>query len=114
LGRGLAELRQLSVVDAVRVGHDEALRGLPKDLVEPHHGDDAGGNHVAQDHARPHGRKLVLVADQEQPGSRGESRHQVRAQPDVDHRRFVHHQHVGGERPRGVAPEAVLGGSPLE
>jgi hypothetical protein len=79
---------------------DETLGGLAEDLVEANHGENARGDHVAQDHARADRRQLVLVAHEQEPGAVGQGRDQIREQADVDHRCLVDDQHVGLERPR--------------
>ena len=48
-----AQLGLHPVVDAVGVGHDQAGRGLAKNLSQSHRGHATRGDHVAQDHARP-------------------------------------------------------------
>ena len=57
---------------------------------------------------------MVLIADQHQARAGGQSRDQIRTQPDVDHGRLVDHQQIGVERALGVAPEHALGGPPFE
>ena len=58
--------RHLPAMDAVRVGDDVRVHGLPEDHVEADDGGPLGGDDIAQHVARAHAGQLVDVADQQQ------------------------------------------------
>jgi hypothetical protein len=58
--------RHLPSAYAVRIGDDLAARSLPEHFGEANDWHDAAFDQVLKYRARPHGRKLVYVADQNQ------------------------------------------------
>ena len=80
-----AHVRHLSSADAVCVGDDLAVRRLPEHFREAHGRHDTALDQVMRNRARTNGRKLVYVADKNQPGAVG-NRPQKRV-----HQRHVHH-----------------------
>src|SRR5690606_41634539 len=64
-----------------------------------------GGEDAGEDVACFHRRQLVGVAEQDQAGAIGDGFDQLGHQRQVDHRGFVHHHHVEGQRVVGVVAE---------
>src|SRR5690606_25237923 len=64
-----------------------------------------GGEDAGEDVACFHRGQLVGVAEQDQAGAIGDGFDQLGHQRQVDHRGFVHHHHVEGQRVVGVVAE---------
>ena len=75
----MREVGNGALVDPVGAGDDPALRGLPEDLGQPHHGHGAGRDDVGQDLTRADGGELVDVADDQQRGMVGDRLQQAPA-----------------------------------
>ncbi len=109
-----AHVRHLPSANPVRVGDDPAVRRLPEHFGEAHDRHDAALDQVLKHRARPHGRKLVHVADQNQPGAVRNSPHEGVHQRHVHHRGFVHDQKTASERVRFVPAEPPSCGVDLQ
>ncbi|MNV50587.1 hypothetical protein D3C71_1426050 [compost metagenome] len=90
------------------VGRQVAQQGLQRACIVGRNalavtgGAQDGAEHVAGFHRR----QLVRVAQQHQTGAVGDGFDQLGHQRQVDHRGFVHHHHVVGQRVVGVMAEA--------
>ena len=71
----------------MRAGDDLAVRRLPEHFREAHGRHDAALDQVMKNCARPNGRKLVYVADKNQPGEIQNSPHQRLRQRPTHHGR---------------------------
>ena len=65
------KLRHLPVVNAVGVAHNGAYLRLAEDVFQPYDGHFFAADNVLQNRARPDGRKLVHVADENQTATAG-------------------------------------------
>ncbi len=101
-------------VDPVGVDHDPALLGLTKDVIEPDHRDDGGGDEVAKDVSGSHRGQLVGIADEDQSAARGDGLEEVGGELDVEHGNLVHDHHVGFEGPLAVTVELAGAGVELQ
>ena len=90
----LVEHGHLPVDYLVRVGDYQAFLRLPENLVEPHDGQDAAVDKVAEYVAGADGRKLVGVADEHQAAAHGQRAHYAFEDVAVHHRHFVDDKRV--------------------
>src|ERR1019366_4603066 len=102
---GSPHIGHLPLADAVRVGDDVTVRRLPEYFGEANDWHYAALDQVSEHRARSHGRKLVYVADQNQPCAVRKSPHQRVHQRHIHHRGLVHDQKTAGERVRFVSAE---------
>ena len=91
------------------VDDDAAVGGLPENFGQAHHRHDFAFNQVPQHHARPNGRQLVNVADQQQAGLGRQGAEQVGHERDIHHGGFIHDQEITVERIAFVPPKAAGG-----
>ncbi len=98
--------RHLPAIDAVRVGDDVRLHGLPEDHVQPDDGGALGGDDVAQHVARAHAGQLIDIADEQQVRVEGHGFQQVIHQQQIDHAGFVDDEQIDFQRILRVALEA--------
>src|SRR5208283_3842729 len=68
---GTAHVWHLPPANPVRVGDDVAVRRLPEHFGQPHNWHDPALDQVLKHRARPNGRKLIHVADQNQTRADG-------------------------------------------
>jgi hypothetical protein len=102
-----AHVRDLSPANPVGIGDDPAVRRLPEHFGEAHGRHHAALDQVTEHGARPHGRKLIHVADQNQPGA-------IRNRPRKGvHQRHVHHRGlIDDQKPAGKRVGLVAGEAP--
>ena len=89
-----AQVGQFALHNAVGAHDDEALLGLAENLLELHRGEQAGGNQIPQDVARPHAGQLVVIPHQNQPAGEGQGPQQALKDVGVHHGELVHHKAV--------------------
>jgi hypothetical protein len=73
LSFGRIEVGNRALVNAISVGNDATLGGLPEHFLEAHHRHGAGRDEVGQHLAGPDRWKLVDVADDQESGRFGTS-----------------------------------------
>ena len=78
----------LSLYDAVSVLDDQAFLRLPKDIGQPHSGDNIGTQYLAQNVARPHAGQLVSVSYHDDAAVVARRRKQGLKQL------YIHHAHL--------------------
>ncbi len=89
----------ISLVDAVRVGHDTGLLRLAEDLGEPHvRNGRAVGQQITQDLAGADGRQLVDIPDQEQMRPGCDRLGKLVGQQKIQHGRLVDDDEIGVQR----------------
>ena len=111
VGGGLfGEFRELTLVDAVGVGDDLGLGGLPEDGIEPGNGGHATGDHVPQHVPRPYGGELIDIPHKEQVRAVFEGFEQTVGEDQIEHGGFIYHEEVYGEGVFFVWGEAARGG----
>ena len=93
-----AHVRHLAPANPVRTGDDVAARSLPEYFGEPHNWYDATFDQVLKHRARPNGRKLVYVADQNESGAVGNRPHKGMHQRHVYHRGLIDDQKAASKR----------------
>ena len=95
-------------IDAMRVGDDMRLHGLPKDYVQPDDGGAPGSDDVAQHIACAHAGQLIDIAHQQQMRVEGHGFQQMIHQQQIDHAGFVDDEQIDFQRILRVALEAFL------
>src|SRR6202030_2682816 len=94
----IIQLRHLTMVDAMRINHDAALRRLAKDFGQTRRGDYRRVYDVSQHLAWTHRRQLVRITYQQKSRLRRQRPDDRRHQRYVHHRNLIHHQQVASER----------------
>jgi hypothetical protein len=105
-GVGLTEVRNDTLVDAVRIHDDSAFGGLAEHLGQAHHRDGAARDHVGQHLAGADRWQLIDIADDEQGCLVRDRLEERMHQQHVHHRGFVDNQQIAVEWVRFVAPES--------
>lgn len=104
--------RQIAVADELGVDGDPAALPLTVDLVQPHHGDTAACDHLAQHRAGTGRGKLVCVADQNHLTARLDGVKEGACHIDVQHGDLVHQKQVCVQRRRRAEAAVVAGVEP--
>ena len=92
------QIRKLTDVNLMRIGHDCALHRLTEHRVQFHRRDTARFHQIMQNVPCPHARQLIRVADQDQAAAQGQRLQQPIKKKRVDHGHLVDDQQVAGQR----------------
>ena len=103
--RGRVEERHPPFVDAVGIDDDPALARLAEDRAKPHDRDTTRPDQVREDVAEPHRRKLIRIADEEEPHPLRHGAHERVSERQVDHARLVDDEEIAFQGVRLVAQE---------
>ena len=87
-----------SGIDFVCIDYDIALSRLTENFRQTHHRHQSRLQDIVQYIARPDGRKLILVTDQNQSGSHRNRLQQRMHQLNIHHRYLIDDNHIGLQR----------------
>lgn len=103
----IPEFRHLPPANSVGSSDDLAVRRLPEHLGQAHHRRHSALDQIPKHRPRPHGRKLVYVADQNERHAVAYGTKEGVHQRHVHHRGFVNDQEIAFQGIRFVPAEAA-------